>query len=435
MKRSLLRLVVVSVLAAWLASLVVTVVYGYRKEWTETSARRHGVFLAFELLDPLPVAERAQRLDQLEENFGVEFELLTLAELDERIGSPRALGTPIAFREDWRRHWFFLAFTDGSGALAAGPFNPSVPVGYAPVGLIAAAVVLPALAAFIALRVERELNKVERASRALSEGRLSVRVDNRRGPSNELAASFNEMAGRIEELIRSRDELVQAVSHELGSPLSRLRFYVELVATPGLSEERLKDITRELDALDELVAELLSYVQSDDVDLQSRAFAPTPVLRDLGELARLDAADEREVAVEDRLPAETLLVADPKLFSRAIENLLRNAVRYAQARVRIEISETDRGIDVAVHDDGPGIPKEMREKVTAPFVRLEASRERKTGGVGLGLAIVSRIVRRHGGELAIGSSPLGGALVSTQWPKRRGATLQNSTKVSSRSIL
>ena len=92
-------------------------------------------------------------------------------------------------------------------------------------------------------------------------------------------------------------------------------------------------------------------------------------------------------------------------------------MRHARGKVLLELAEDEEHVRVAVHDDGPGIPEELREKVMIPFFRLEADRGRKTGGVGLGLAIVSRIMQRHGGRVSIGSSPLGGAAVATLWPK------------------
>jgi signal transduction histidine kinase len=99
-----------------------------------------------------------------------------------------------------------------------------------------------------------------------------------------------------------------------------------------------------------------------------------------------------------------------------VENILRNAMKYARGNVLLELTQDDEHVQVVVHDDGPGIPEELREKVMIPFFRLETDRDRKTGGVGLGLAIVNRIMHRHGGRLAIDSSPLGGAMVTTWWP-------------------
>jgi two-component system, OmpR family, sensor histidine kinase RstB len=223
----------------------------------------------------------------------------------------------------------------------------------------------------------------------------------------------------VETLVRSRDELVQAVSHELGSPLARLRFHLELLENQpeGKRSERLEAMARELDALEELVAELLNYAQSDHLKLDQKAFEPHQVLSDLAELAHLEAPDDHTVHVELSVSPGAIVLADPRLFQRAVENLLRNAVQHARSRVCLELRQDETHVHVAVHDDGPGIPKELHEKVTVAFFRLQADRDRKTGGAGLGLAIVNRIMQRHGGRIAISASPLGGAMVATIWPR------------------
>ena len=420
MKRSFVRLTISSVLLCWAAGMAIIYVYATNVTWTEAKARETGVMLVYGMLDPLPAAKRAQRLAELQPNFQVNFALLSLAEIEHRTGRVPRPGEHISLKVSAREAWYMMAFKDGDGGLAAGPTHPAIPTDVVPVGMIYAIVGLPVIAGLVALRVDRELNKVERASQALADGELSVRVDNQHGPSNELAATFNSMAERVERLIRSRDELVQAVSHELGSPLSRLRFHLELLenqSDDSQREERVNAMTRELDALDDLVAELLSYVQSDELELDRQVFEPSQVLSDLAELAGLEAPEHRLVEVDVKLIDNITVFADQRLFQRAIENVLRNAVRYAESKVLLELTQDDHQVWVAVHDDGPGIPEELREKVMAPFVRLDADRDRKTGGVGLGLAIVSRIMNRHDGRIAITSSPLGGATVATLWPR------------------
>lgn len=419
MKRSFVKLIVTSVLAFWTLGFIVVVLYALNQSWTEDRARGDGVFLIHDMLDPLPASVRAQRLSEIRDNFSVELSLIPVDEVERRLGRSVKPGEAIPQRVSHREEWYFLVFNDGAGALAAGPVHPSVPKGAFPIGLLLAIVSLPLIAAVLAYRVGREITKVERASEALATGELSVRVDNLHGPSKELAAKFNAMAERVERLIRSRDELVQAVSHELGSPLSRLRFHMELLENQSEAErqERLSEMTSELDALDELVAELLSYVQSDELDLEPRSFDPGRGLADLAELAKLEAPDDRAIEVDVTLPKAASVFADPRLFQRAVENILRNAMRYAQGNVLLELTEDEGQVRVAVHDDGPGVPEELREKVMVPFYRVGADRDRKTGGVGLGLAIVSRIMQRHGGRLAIDRSPLGGAMVATWWPR------------------
>ncbi|MBK6689862.1 MAG: hypothetical protein IPG45_35685 [Deltaproteobacteria bacterium] len=422
MKPSFFRLIISTVLVGWVVGLVVLILFARSRDWTGERIRRDGVLLVHALLDAEPPENREARLGTLREHFEVDLSLASLAAVEHRAGRRLAAGELVTHREAPREQWAFIAFHDGGGVLVAGPVDPAIPPGAFPVGLILAIVGLPLITGLIALRVQRELNKVEMASQALAVGELGARVADHSGPSAELAASFNSMAMRVERLIRNRDELVQAVSHELGSPLARLRFHVELL--DDLSEEereaRLRSMTRELDALDELVAELLSYVQSDEMQIERTTFEPRRVLADLAELAELaelEAPEGRAVKVELEIPERSEVLADQRLFQRAIENLLRNAVHHAKGRVLLRLTEDDASIRVAVHDDGPGIPEALREKVTIPFFRAEPNRDRRTGGAGLGLAIVSRIMQRHGGRLEIDTSPLGGARVATVWPR------------------
>jgi signal transduction histidine kinase len=160
----------------------------------------------------------------------------------------------------------------------------------------------------------------------------------------------------------------------------------------------------------------LGWVQSEDVALKRQSFDVVKPLSDLAVLAELHAPDDREVLVHAELPEKAEVHADPRLFQRALENLLRNAVRYGKSVVEVSIAEIDGYLHVVVDDDGPGIPVEERERVLQPFVRIEADRDRDTGGAGLGLAIVSRIVRRHGGTISVDDAPLGGARITTTWP-------------------
>jgi signal transduction histidine kinase len=412
-------LVVISVLTSWAIGVAVMLLYVRSQSWTEEKAMGNGVFLIHQLLDETPAAGRHERLKALQRHTSVELALMATDEVERRVGRRPHPGERIRYEASWREEWYFLVFADGQGALAAGGVNPALPSGVFPIGAFLAIVGLPLIAGLVALRVEQQLRRVERASQALAVGELSTRVDEGHASSSELAARFNAMAERIEYLVRSRDELVQAVSHELGSPLSRLRFHMELLHadTGERHEERLHAMNRELDALDELVAELLTYVQSDELEIDRQTFDPKRPLADLAELASLEAPDDRVLEVNLSLPDGASVFADQRLFQRAVENILRNAVQHAGGTIRLELLEDEDHVRVAVHDDGPGIPEELREKVVVPFVRLRSDRDRMTGGAGLGLAIVSRIMHRHGGRVIIDRSPLGGAMVTTLWPR------------------
>lgn len=416
MNYSFSKIRVTSVLALWVLSFIVILIYTRSLSWIEDGARGDGVYLMYELLNDLPQNARASRLSELQPNFSVEFNLVSVSELSDLLDRTVTPGETILSRVSTREEWIYQVFEDGNTVLTAGPVNP-VPQGVLPIGLVVSILGLPLVAGLVALRVEKGLSRVEQASQALAVGDLSARVTSL-NPPEELAASFNAMAERVEQLVRSRDELVQAVSHELGSPLSRLRFQVELLGNDWDSSpaDRIEAMTRELDSLDELVSELLSYVQSDESELERLRFRPESSLSDLIELARLETPEDSPIDITREIQPDLTVFADRRLLLRAIENLLRNAVRYAKSKVLVEARADQQFVQIIIHDDGPGIPSAKREQVIQPFIRLSSDRDRKSGGVGLGLAIVSRIMERHGGRFTIGSSPLGGAKTITLWP-------------------
>ncbi len=280
-----------------------------------------------------------------------------------------------------------------------------------------------ALAIALLLRpVARQLRHVERAAQAIATGDLSARVDQRRvRAAKPLAQAFNNMASRTEALVRTQRELLQAVSHELRTPLSRMRFAVELIETAKDDKQRKRRL-QELDAateeLDELVGELLSYVRMETTELQ-----PEPEQLSLQETldvlipkyAALYPSIQFEIG-EDVGCDENVIVADRTGFERAIGNLLSNAGQHAKSRVTIGLERTDEATIVDVDDDGDGIPASERERVFEPFVRLENDANGK--GAGLGLALVKRILTRHGGTIEVQTSPHGGCRVRTTWPSR-----------------
>lgn len=289
--------------------------------------------------------------------------------------------------------------------------------------LVVAAMITSLLITF---PLARGLGRLERAARALAAGDLSARAPAARGATRELSRAFNTMADRVQALLVNQQHLLQAVSHELRTPTARIRFSLEMLAdatTATARAKRLDAIDRDLDELDELVSELVTFsrVAADVDERDAHPLAVAPALDDL-------AADLRErrpdVALDVAGPADAGLDAavlvEARSFRRAMRNLALNAVRYCEGRVALawSIAKGPGASDViiTVDDDGPGVPESERERVFEPFTRADASRSRDSGGVGLGLAIVRRIVEVHGGEVHAEASPLGGARFVTRWP-------------------
>ncbi|CAI8902070.1 Histidine kinase [Pseudomonas chlororaphis] len=261
----------------------------------------------------------------------------------------------------------------------------------------------------------RDLERLKHAAERFGKGHLSERTQI---PSNSnigsLANVFDTMAGDIENLLNQQRDLLNAVSHELRTPLTRLDFGLALALSddlPATSRERLQGLVAHIRELDELVLELLSYSR-----LQIPAQLPEQVEVSLDEfidsiLGSVDDELESPDIVIDVLLLGSLerFTLDPRLTARAIQNLLRNAMRYCEKRIKVGVQVSDSGCEIWVDDDGIGIPDDERERVFEPFYRLDRSRDRATGGFGLGLAISRRALEAQGGTLTVEASPLGGA--------------------------
>jgi len=240
----------------------------------------------------------------------------------------------------------------------------------------------------------------------------------------ELAQHFNQMAERISQLIGSQRELTNAVSHELRTPIARLAFELDMVKHENDESARqllLTEMRSDLQELEAMVSELLTYARLEYPDLKLVA-EPVEVRAWLGSVVGAVALEAEAGDIECDAVAELdTMAADPKFMARAALNLLRNAIHYARGKVRVTLtkSESEGCYRLLVDDDGPGVPALERERVFEPFTRLDESRNRATGGFGLGLAIVRRIAQWHYGTVEIFDSPLGGCRVVLSWPLSR----------------
>lgn len=306
-----------------------------------------------------------------------------------------------------------LTTADGR-ALRLAPLTGLTPFQPETLTLWLASVLLPAVAAsaLILLPLARRLRALEATARRLSAGELDARAPEL-GATRELASALNTMAERTERLIASHEELLQAVSHELRTPAARVRFALELLAAAPDDPTRsrhLAAIDRDLGELDALVSELLSFSRLGAAPRVERV--PTALA---GVVAAFASPRTRVVPGPD-----VSLAVDPRELGRALGNLVANAERAARARVeigwRVDPATTPPMIEIWVDDDGPGVDPAERERIFAPFVVGDASRGKASAGVGLGLAIVRRIVERHGGDVRVASSPLGGARFLSRWP-------------------
>jgi signal transduction histidine kinase len=247
------------------------------------------------------------------------------------------------------------------------------------------------------------LRSLEHVVERFGTGNLSARAEIRRQDEfGKLARSFNLMAERIEMLLTAERRLLQDVSHELRSPLARLEFAVELARNSPDRDRALDRIKKEADRLSTLVSELLQVTRAES-DPRSRNLCAIP-LRGLLEDVIGDTAVESEArGVVLRLVASASLElrGDRELLRRAVENVLRNAIRFAPEHTSVEVSLRQLGGDavIAVRDYGPGVPEQSLASLFKPFFRVEADRNRDSGGVGLGLSIAERAVLLHQGQI------------------------------------
>ena len=301
-----------------------------------------------------------------------------------------------------------------AGTLQPPPLAPLV------ITFLAFSLVLTVMvSALVGVPLVRRLRRVRHAIGELGRGNWTARMDPAaEGALSDLADSINRTAEQLQRQFQDREALLQAVSHEMGTPLSRMRFHIELFErqlTTAEHRQRLEALSRDLDELDDLSSELVSWMESDAATTATRSFDVRRVIESLVELEQDRNGQPLSVTLA-ATPGIIQLQADVRQFERAVENLLRNALRYAHSRVVVEVGAEPGAVVVEIRDDGPGIPPDQWARVLEPFVRIDTPRTRAHRGLGLGLAIVRRIVDAHGGQVTVGHAAEGGTLIRTTWP-------------------
>jgi two-component system sensor histidine kinase CpxA len=255
----------------------------------------------------------------------------------------------------------------------------------------------------LAFHIGSPLRSLARIVERFGQGDLSIRAQSaRRDEIGNLARSFDRMADRIETLLTAERRLLQDVSHELRSPLARLSFATELVATEPDRDKAVQRIRKEVSRLSLLVGSLLEMTRAegDPATAQRKEFPLDEVIRDLVEDCTVESAARGcriAYACSDSVP----MAGDRELIRRAAENVLRNAIRYSPEGGIVDVQVGTEGgfAEVRIFDKGPGVPDEELSRIFQPFYRIDDSRTASTGGVGLGLAIAMRAVRLHNGSI------------------------------------
>ena len=349
----------------------------------------------------------------------------------ERRGAVRelsaALGYPVRMeqrtgsapmRSEWRGGELYVVshVPQTPGQLVFGPLPYQRPTEMPLAVLIVLVVSL--IGAWLWLKpIFRRLRSLETASARMCKGDFAARVDD--DPSEMMAGigrSLNQLADRIGQLLTDERDLLRTVAHEVRAPISRMRFRVERIHERA-EDELAKDargLVTDLQQVDNLFEELLTYVAFDEFDAERPPLQTKPisVADSVRRLVDEVTSTERSVTIEVHGSKTAVVVANPKLFERAVTNLLLNAVAYGGPKINVFVRDFAEECVIDVQDSGPGIPELDRPKVIKPFVRLSA---KKTRGTGLGLAIVTRIMNLHQGKLHIVDAPTGGASIQLVW--------------------
>jgi two-component system sensor histidine kinase CpxA len=276
----------------------------------------------------------------------------------------------------------------------------------------------------LARSLSAPIKLLRNATHSIAAGDLNVRVSGllgtRRDELATLAVDFDVMAVRLRALLDSHQHLLRDVSHELRSPLARLQIALGLARRPSANlTQEFDRIEHEAQRLDDLIGEILSLCRLDDParTLRIDEVAIDELLETLVENARIEA-EPRDVSISLLVPAGMIVQGDRELLYRAVENVLRNAVRFSPDHGRVEVQAQARaaGISLVIRDSGPGVPADSLQRIFEPFYRVGEARDRDSGGHGIGLAITARVVRLHDGTVTAANQPSGGLEVTITLP-------------------
>jgi two-component system OmpR family sensor kinase len=379
------------------------------------------IFLLEQYVDQAPADEWLVRLNKVREVSSAHFDLIPLAQaraaLPDRTHAGLARGDVVIDPA----HKAFFRRVDLAGNRYIGSDEEVVRASNLPIDLgqalamevVRYVVVALALLVPIALWSRahwRALQTLSGVADAFGAGQLTARAHLKPADAvYPLAERINAMAARIQGLLEAQKNLLHSVSHELRTPIARLEFAMELLAAraadPALVQ-RIAAMEGDLAELNDLVNELLSMSKLDNAHGPQRAlFELEPLLRECA-----DGLHPRPAHLHVALgPCLGSIDGERRLLARALGNLLRNAQKYAAHQVALRARRLDCRIEIVIEDDGPGIPEDEREQIFEPFYRLDRSRDRATGGFGLGLSIARKAIVLHGGSVRVETSALGGA--------------------------
>jgi signal transduction histidine kinase len=333
------------------------------------------------------------------------------------IGGATLSGVQELIDDDGQIYYLWPA-PDLHGALRVGPFAPaaaSVAARFVPVLFYGSILLLVGLWLRPLLRDVRVLT--DASQRFAADYREPLETAAQTSELKSLANNLDDMSARISQLIQTEKEMTAALSHEMRTPLARIRFAAAVMgneADPTLKAQ-LAELNADVQQIDDLISDMLEYARLDHPGLRMQ-WSEVTLEPWLTQVLGSSASRDRVVRTV-RDPAFVSAWMEPRLMELALSNLVTNALRYAKRSVSVSLSQREDRYCIVVEDDGEGIPDAARESIFRAFTRLDTSRNRDTGGFGLGLAIVARIAALHRGSVSAGNSEsLGGARIELEWP-------------------
>ncbi|MBR9754881.1 HAMP domain-containing protein [Cobetia sp. 4B] len=359
-------------------------------------------------LQPMNAEQRSDLLAQLQQASGLSFALLPdiPQNLDAQQASRLEAGRVVLNVASHGQAMALYTRLGDRAMLKVGPIRgfETTPPALIIAMILAVISLLGGVIYLVVRSLEARLTRLEKAATRIAGGYLDTRV---RIESNDflgrLGMAFNGMAERVQGLLGAQQDMIRAVSHELRTPVARIRFALQMIedmVDDDFVQRQIKGADGDIEELDKLIDEILTYARLNNA---------AGIQLDLG---MVDCREIAEQVCETLAPLHPELLlsiegealeveAEARYLQRALQNLVSNACRHADSRVLVRITSDPQVVRLDVEDDGPGINEEDRKKVFKPFARLDDSRTRASGGYGLGLSIVQKILHSHGGSVVV----------------------------------
>lgn len=284
--------------------------------------------------------------------------------------------------------------------------------------LFAVMLVSTPLLLWLAWALSQPARKLERAAKRVAKGEFVVDPELEKGTSEfrQAGKSFNQMVKAVNQMVSGQQRLLSDISHELRSPLTRLRMATALVSRKQGDSAELNRIDTEAQRLEQMISELLDLSR---MQLDSHVARELQPLSSLWEAILSDAqfeAEQMNKSLTYSSIPERSISGNPKLLMSALDNIVRNAIYYSKDLVQVTLSVEHDRLSITVEDNGEGVPEQELEAIFRPFYRVSTARDRHTGGTGLGLAITENAIRQHSGRITAQRSMLGGLCMEISLP-------------------